>query len=143
MSMLSLQASILYSTIPINQQGFDWYLKYLTFRKRFTITQYFHSIPFFLPNKLKNSHNHNRKENSYLIIFRFLLVISEKRRLQNEIPHVNKRSPDLPPSIPHHPPFEYHFRHFFLPSKSTLSTLIPIQFSDKKEKESRRSGSSN
>jgi hypothetical protein len=80
MSMLSLQASILYSTIPINQQGFDWYLKYLTFRKRFTITQYFHSIPFFLPNKLKNSHNHNEKEKKRKQLPDYLPVSSCNKR---------------------------------------------------------------
>jgi hypothetical protein len=38
MSMVNLQASIFYSTIPINQQGFDWHLKKFNIHTTFIIT---------------------------------------------------------------------------------------------------------
>jgi len=65
MSMVNLQASIFYSTIPINQQGFDWHLKKINIHTTFIITHV--SSSFFFSKTLKNSDNKEEEEEEEVI----------------------------------------------------------------------------
>jgi len=64
MSMVNLQASIFYSTIPINQQGFDWHLKKFNIHTTFIIT---HVSSFFFSITLKISDNKEEEEEEEVI----------------------------------------------------------------------------